>query len=1151
MTVLCPHCSSEQPDGMRFCGACGGRIARRCSACGTPATQQDQRFCGGCGAPLPREHESPRERRLVSVLFCDLVGFTTFSESHDAEDVSEVLERYFAAARHVVEAYGGTIEKFIGDAVMAVWGTPIAREDDAERAVRAGLEIAGALAERSERVEILELALRVGILTGEAAVNLSSVMQGMVVGDAVNTAARIQSVAPPGQVYVDDLTRRATERSIVYEPGGTHELKGKREPVRLWQAVRVVSLRGGSGRFGSVEPALVGRDSELAKLKTALGELLERRSGARTITITGEAGLGKSRLAWELQKYADGLATPVRWLQGRALGFGEGVGLSPLAEMLRGAIGIRTADSADAERVQAREWIDQLWPELSPERERAHEAVCRLLALDDTPAPIEQGVLFSAWRAVLEREAARVPLVLCFEELQRAEDALVAFIANLLDWAEAPILILLLGRPDDRLDPLARHGERIVLTPLGDGPMDALVASVVADPPEQLLRTVRNDGGGVPLFAVETLLALADAGLLVLKDGRYLVRQAVSEVDVPPTIRALVASRLDRLGQLERRTLSGGAILGESFSARGAAALAGLEQPDATALLEGLVAKAILRPHARADGSPDAGFEFLQGVVRRVLIASLARRERRRLHLAAIEHLTSVPPSPDLSAQLASHLLAADAADPDADDAAELRRRAGMMLRDAADRAASVGSLEEAVALLDRAAELTEEERTRALVLERAGQVAQQAANGELAAERYRAAGALHGAAGRERERLTARAHELRALRYQRDLGGILDELRALDAALAGERDAAGALAGAVLAFTLYQCGHSEEAVPVAARAAEIAEGVHAAAELIMALSAQASALSELERPEQALEIYRRALALAHDRDERRAAALAGSIAVVLGSLGRFDEAVTTAREAQLAARRASDRMVLRWARVAGARCLCSLGEWDEAELEIEAVKDDLPTFQLSMASAPLAAIALGRGQFDRLASVVADYDRRCSEAGASLYEPDFRVMRALALAVLADDEQWIARLIPGSEPGDYAEWTGWLSATVDQLVADGTDEALAAALETLRRDGRMKRVPQVQAQSERLQAHLLLRGSDSAGALAAFDRADRLAGGCGLRFEAAVIAFERAQARGAGTGDPELGEAVAVFNVLRAKPWLRRSSEFAARASA
>jgi hypothetical protein len=243
--------------------------------------------------------------------------------------------------------------------------------------------------------------------------------------------------------------------------------------------------------------------------------------------------------------------------------------------------------------------------------------------------------------------------------------------------------------------------------------------------------------------------------------------------------------------------------------------------------------------------------------------------------------------------------------------------------------------------------------------------------------------------------------------------------------------------------------------------------------------------------------------------------------------------------------------MVLRWARVAGARCLCSLGDWDEAELEIEAVKDDLPTFQLSMASAPLAAIALGRGQADRLASIVADYDRRCSEAGASMYEPDFRVMRALALAVLAADEEWIARLIPESESGDYAEWTGWLSATVDQLVGDGTDEALAAALETLRQDGRMKRVPQVQAQSERLQAHLLLRGSDLAGALAAFDRARGLAGGCGLRFEAAVIAFERAQARGAGVGDPSLGEAVAVFQRLRAKPWLLRSSEFAARASA
>jgi class 3 adenylate cyclase len=270
MTLLCPHCAGEQPDGMRFCGACGGRLPRPCPVCGTAPTQSDQRFCGGCGAPLAGDNEAPRERRLVSIMFCDLVGFTSFSEHRDAEDVRDMLNHYFVAARRVVDAYGGTIEKFIGDAVMAVWGTPLAREDDAERAVRAGLDITAAVAELSIRLAIRELRLRVGILTGEAAVDLPTGLQGMVIGDAVNTAARIQALAPPGAVYVDDVTRLATERSIAYEPGGDHAVKGKQETVRVWRALRVVSLRGGGARSGAVEPALVGRESELRRLRSSL-----------------------------------------------------------------------------------------------------------------------------------------------------------------------------------------------------------------------------------------------------------------------------------------------------------------------------------------------------------------------------------------------------------------------------------------------------------------------------------------------------------------------------------------------------------------------------------------------------------------------------------------------------------------------------------------------------------------------------------------------------------------------------------------------------------------------------------------------------------------------------------------------------------------
>ena len=298
----------------------------------------------------------------------------------------------------------------------------------------------------------------------------------------------------------------------------------------------------------------------------------------------------------------------------------------------------------------------------------------------------------------------------------------------------------------------------------------------------------------------------------------------------------------------------------------------------------------------------------------------------------------------------------------------------------------------------------------------------------------------------------------------------------------------------------------------MASRAVRTAETVHASAELSMALSAHASALAELERPEQALEIYRRAFALVQGRDERHSAVLGGSIAIVLGSLGRFGEALAIGRDAQAAARRASDRLVLRWLRVVAGRCLCSLGQWDETTLELEAVMGDLPTFQLSMASAPLVLIALARGDVGRAASVVAEYDRRCSEAGVSRFEPDFRIMRGLAVAIARDDDAAVTRLIPESEPSDYVEWTGWLPATIDRLLTRGDDVALAAALDAVRGPGRMKRVPPVQAQAERLQAHLLLRAGDALGASAGFERALGLARECGLRFDAAVIAVEHAE---------------------------------------
>jgi Adenylate cyclase, family 3 (some proteins contain HAMP domain) len=278
ISVTCASCGTLNEAGRKFCNECGNRLEVSCGVCGT-ANPAGAKFCGECGntlagdgvtgaatAPTARALATPMpeataERRLVSVLFADLVGFTTFSEGRDAEETRELLTRYFEVARGTIERHGGTVEKFIGDAVMAVWGAPVAQEDDAERAVRAALELVAAVPTIGEGVA--QIQARAGVLTGEAAVTLGATNQGMVAGDLVNTASRLQSVAAPGTVLVGEATYRAASTAIAFEPAGEHALKGKAAPVPAWRALAVVARRGGSGRTATLEPPFVGRDEEL------------------------------------------------------------------------------------------------------------------------------------------------------------------------------------------------------------------------------------------------------------------------------------------------------------------------------------------------------------------------------------------------------------------------------------------------------------------------------------------------------------------------------------------------------------------------------------------------------------------------------------------------------------------------------------------------------------------------------------------------------------------------------------------------------------------------------------------------------------------------------------------------------------------------
>ena len=349
--MICTICGTDNVAGAKFCSECATPLASACPNCGA-TNKPGAKFCNECGAAVgpamsavgaqPRTAPTPgpaaAERRLVTILFADLVGFTPYAEERDAEDVRDTLSGYFELCAQIIERYGGTVEKYIGDAVMAVWGAPVAHEDDAERAVRAALDLVDAVPALATGV-----AARVGVLTGEAAVTLGATNQGMVAGDLVNTASRLQSVAQSGTVLVGEATMRASSGAVVYEPCGDQALKGKQVPVPAWRALRVVAERGGRNRSEGLEAPFVGRVDELRLLKD-LFHATGREQKARLVSVIGTAGVGKSRMAWEFLKYVDGLVETTYWHDGRSPAYGEGITFWALGEMVRSRVGLLGGD---------------------------------------------------------------------------------------------------------------------------------------------------------------------------------------------------------------------------------------------------------------------------------------------------------------------------------------------------------------------------------------------------------------------------------------------------------------------------------------------------------------------------------------------------------------------------------------------------------------------------------------------------------------------------------------------------------------------------------------------------------------------------------------------------------------------------------------
>jgi class 3 adenylate cyclase/tetratricopeptide (TPR) repeat protein len=717
------------------------------------------------------------ERRLCTVLFVDLVGFTALSEARDPEEVRELLSRYFADSRMVIERYGGTVEKFIGDAVMAVWGTPRALEGDTERAVRAALDLVAAVADLGVELGLTTLSARAGVVTGEVAVNLDARGEGMVAGDAVNTASRVQGVARPGEVLVDAATRRLATPGIEFGEAGAFELKGKVEVEPLWQALHVVSGVGGSQRVDGLEAPLVGRDLEFRLVKDLLHTVIRERE-PRLVVVTGAAGVGKSRLGWEFEKYVDGIADPVYWHRGRCLPFGEDTAFWALAEIVRARLGVAEDDVPEVVATKLERRLEQFVPD-PDERGYISIRIARMLGVSvagDTGVEIPQQDLFAGWRLFFERLAAGQPVLLLIEDAQHADPGLLDFVEHLVDWSRGlPIMVLVFTRPEiEERRPgfgLGRRRTLLALDPLPTSAMRRLLDGLVPGMPEAAADSISAQAQGMPLFAVETIRSLIDQDVVVPSDGVYRLVADVGRLAVPQSLQSLIAARLDALDPIARSLVADAAIIGGPFTAEMLVAISEVPEGKARAALQDLVHRDLFQISAD-ELSPQLGsYSFSHGLVAQVAYGTLSRRDRKARHLKIAAHLTTTQRNEGdaLADVIARHYLDALEARPDDEDGAPLRESASGWLMRAAEHATKRGAPASAARCFATAAELEDPHDQQAQlaaapIWESAARAALTAGDGDVvvahalrAVEIYRRHGDAHRAA--RAETLAGRGH--------------------------------------------------------------------------------------------------------------------------------------------------------------------------------------------------------------------------------------------------------------------------------------------------------------------------------------------------------------------------------------------------------
>ena len=657
-TVLCPSCGRENPAGFQFCGFCTAPLA----------------------APEPRREE----RKVVTVLFCDLVGFTQRSEAMDPEDVRGLLRGYHERLRRELERFGGTVEKFIGDAVMAVFGAPVAHEDDPERALRAAIAIRDWTAERDD------LQVRIGIATGEALVTLGAHVgesEVMVAGDVVNTAARVQVAAPVNGILVSEETYRATRDVIDYRDVEPVHAKGKAEPLPVWEAAEARSRLGVDVQQQGRAP-LVGRDRELAALVDALARARSERE-PQLVTLLGVPGIGKSRLVYELFQRVEAEAELVYWRQGRSLPYGDGVTFGALAGMVKAHAGVLETDAAaDAEQKLARAVSHVIDDDSQAEWVTAHLRPLLGLGGATELSSDRRSEAFAAWRTFFEALAERSPLVMVFEDLQWADDGLLDFVDYLVEWASAvPLLVLATARPEL----IARRPDwgggkvnaaTVLVSPLSQEHTALLVHALLERSvlPADVQAALLDRAGGNPLYAEEFARMFEERGLSG-GDG---------DLPLPTSLQGIVAARLDALPTDAKALLQDAAVLGKVFWVAALVSIGSRDRAAVDEQLHALERREFIRRERRTSVAGETEYAFRHALVRDVAYAQIPRARRAEKHRLTAGWIESLAPdrSEDRSEMLAHHYLSAlDYARAAGQDVAELAAPARHALREAGDRA--------------------------------------------------------------------------------------------------------------------------------------------------------------------------------------------------------------------------------------------------------------------------------------------------------------------------------------------------------------------------------------------------------------------------------------------------------------------------------